>query len=104
MSSQFNPSTNLISGWTVVCDARKGNEMGIGHLVLVDQERDYTLWWTSDDPTIVMSYPSKALAEHACLKFRHNNPRVLTVEAAMQLLAHQNRNVAMRTLEKVGGE
>lgn len=104
MNSRFNPSTNLTNGWTVVCDARHGNGLGVGHVVLVDQEKDKSLWWTSDDPTIIMSYQRKPLADRACARFRHNNPRVVTVESAMQLLAHQNRNVAMRTLEKVGGE
>lgn len=100
-SSRHNPVMSLSRGWTVVCDARHGSGLGVGHVVLVDQKKENTLWWTSDDPTVIMAYQHKPMAERACARFHHNNPRVVTVESAVQLLAHQNRSVALRTLEKV---
>lgn len=101
MSTTRNPITSLSRGWAIVCDAQQGAGLGVSHLVLVDQFKDASMWWTSDDPTIAMCYRSRNVAVTAQRRFFHNNPRVVRYEEAVQLLAAQNHQIAMRTLERV---
>lgn len=103
MSSRHNPiyTPDAPPGWTIICDARQGASYGVTHLILVDQFLDSSQWWTSDDPTIAMCYRSRRVADQVCARFKRNNPRVIPYDEAMALLAHQNGQIAMRTLEKV---
>lgn len=102
-NTRHNPYANDYQppGWAIICDARQGASYGVSHLVLVDQFLDNSQWWTSDDPTIAMCYRSRRVAEETCVRFKRNNPRVVPYDDALALLAHQNRQIAMHTLEKV---
>lgn len=102
-NSRYNPrfTPDAPPGWAIICDARQGAGLGVSHLILVDQHLDSSTWWTSDDPTIAMCYRSRRVADEACARFKRNNPRVIGYDEAMALLAHQNRQIAMHTLEKV---
>jgi hypothetical protein len=95
-------SHDNLRGWSIICDARHGHNLGVGHLVLVDQQLDSSTWWTSDDPTIVMRYYLERVANRACERFIRSNARVVRYEVALELLMQQNQELVIRTLEREG--
>lgn len=78
--------------YSIICNATKGRELGIHYLALVDRSKSQEYWWTSDTPEIVLAYKRLALAEKACKRFRHNNPRIVEYRDAVAIILKQQRN------------
>ena len=63
--------------YAIICDAHKGGKLGIEILALVDRAKTKSLWWTSDDTSLILNYLSLDAANFACNRLRLNNPRVV---------------------------
>ena len=75
--------------FAVICNARRGRELGIEVLALVDRKKSRSRWWTSDNPSIAICYPSRAAAQFAARRLRKNSPRVVSFEIASRQLTAQ---------------
>jgi hypothetical protein len=82
-----------MSGFAIICDARKGHGLGIDILVLVDRGKCRSQWWTSDDPTIALDYTKKSAAQFAARRLKRNHARVVPFEHAVQALRDQAREI-----------
>lgn len=79
--------------YAILCDARAGGELGIDALGLVDRSKTRDLWWTSDDPGLLLIYRNRSAAEHACRRLRMNSPRVVPAAEAVRLLQEQRNEI-----------
>lgn len=79
--------------YCIICDARSGYDLGISHLALVDRRRCKKSFWTSDDWTKVMVFPSKHQAETALRGYRFNNPQVVSRKEAIDILNEQANEI-----------
>ena len=73
----------------VICDARKGRDLGVNYLALVDRGRSKALWWTSDNARIAISYSSREAAEFAASRLKMNRARVVPFHEVRRLLSAQ---------------
>lgn len=76
-------------GFAIVCDARKGFSLGVHTLGLVDRKIEKHLWWTSDEPDLLMHFPTRGEARQALKRLRHNNPRIIPHDRACQVIHSQ---------------
>lgn len=80
-------------GYVIVQDARKGESYGIQQLFLVDRKKSKRLWWTSDNPSIVLVYEKKEAADFAASRLRMNNARVISDNMAFANLDSQQNAI-----------
>lgn len=80
--------------YAIICDARKGHNLGIDILALVDRAKSRRYWWTSDNPHIMINYRSKRAAQFACKRLRRNNARIVDYSFAVKCVAAQNKNIS----------
>lgn len=78
-----------MSGFAVICDARAGERLGIGILVLVDRAKTKARWWTSDDASIAIRYEKADAAKFAAKRLRFNGARVVDFAGAAKALREQ---------------
>jgi len=79
--------------YAIVCDARKGKDLGITHLALVDRSRFRQFWWTSDGIDFIKTFNNKEEAQKVCNKYKYNNPRVVDYKEVVELLKSQNEEI-----------
>ncbi len=79
----------------IICNARKGESLGIGVLALVDRSKSKRRWWTSDEAGIALQYRSLEAARFACRRLRRNEPRVVPFADVVSLLRKQSREIEM---------
>lgn len=79
----------------IICNARKGESLGIGVLALVDRSKSKRRWWTSDEPGIALQYGSLGAARFACRRLTRNEPRVVPFSEVVRLLREQAREIEM---------
>ncbi len=79
--------------YAIICDARKGESLGIEVLALVDRSKSKRLWWTSDDAGIAIQYIKLDAARFACKRLRRNNARVVPFADAKRMLHGQSNEI-----------
>lgn len=89
-----------MKGWSIVCDARRGQDLGIRILALVDRRVQAARWWTSDERAAVAVWRDREVAEKICSRFVKNNCRVVRAEDAVSVIAEQSERIE----EKVTAE
>jgi len=75
--------------YAIICDARKGAELGIDTLALTDRTKAHGDFWTSDDVRLVMRFFNPTVAAKIAGRLRHNNPRVVEYEVARKVIEGQ---------------
>ena len=75
--------------YAIICDARKGEKLGISHLALVDRTKRKDLWWVSDSPASVMDFKKYDVAVKQLKRLKYNRARIVHVEKAKEILAGQ---------------
>lgn len=79
--------------FAIVCEARMGEDLGITHLALVDRKICKSLWWTSDDPSIILDYQKESAADFACKRLRKNYAVVVPFHEAYAIIDDQRKNI-----------
>lgn len=82
--------------YTIVCDAKRGKELGISILALVDRSKVNDMWWTSDQPNLILFYHNKSAANFAMSRIQHRdwcpevgNFRIVPLNKAKQIIQDQ---------------
>jgi hypothetical protein len=76
--------------YAIICNARKGENMGIDVLALVDRAKSKQFWWTSDHASLILNYLSRDAAEYCVKRLKKNNARIVAYESAVKLISRQN--------------
>lgn len=79
--------------YAIICDARKGQNLGVEILALVDRSKSRKYWWTSDAPCIAINYRSLSAATFACNRLCKNNARIVDHSKAVEMLNQQARMI-----------
>ena len=79
--------------YSIICNARKGNDLGISKLGLVDRSKSKSYWWTSDNPNLLMKFEKKEAALFSCKRLRKNNPVVVNSDIAIRIINEQAINL-----------
>lgn len=79
--------------YAIICDARKGHNMGVKTLVLVDRSVSKKSWWTSDGHCPILVYRKKSAADFCARRLRKNNARVTSESHARQILRQQSAEI-----------
>jgi hypothetical protein len=77
----------------IICDARKGENLGIDTLALVDRGKTREFWWTSDRPELILGYRKESAAKFALSRLKLNNPRIVPLEEAERIIGGQRRAI-----------
>jgi len=80
--------------YAVICDARTGKGAGISVLALVDRGKSRSMWWTSDDPRIVLNFHSLEAARATSRRLYYNRTRVVPYEDAINAIEEQANEIA----------
>ena len=79
--------------YSIICDAQTGESFGIEKLALVDRDKSRDIWWTSDNPDLILSYRKKSSAEFACRRLNYNNPTVVSLKEAQEIIETQRKDI-----------
>jgi len=75
--------------FAIICNARKGHNMGVRILGLVDRKISKRLWWTSDNPGLLVVYRKRSAADFCANRLKKNGARVVDADMAMERLRDQ---------------
>jgi hypothetical protein len=83
--------TEEIEGWAIVQAAPSTSRLKEDKvfLALVDRTKDQTLWWTADDPELVMQFHKKHAAEHSANRLK--KAVVVTYDQALGYITEQHK-------------
>ena len=76
-------------GYAIICKARKGRELGIEYLALVDRNKTRHIWWTSDNPELIMKFNKESVARVQASKLARNEPEVIAYTQACRYITEQ---------------
>lgn len=79
--------------YAIICNARKGYDLGITCLALVDRRKTRSTWWTSDSPGLILEYKKRSAAEYACKRLKKNGPIVVPYSDAVRFVSDQNNEI-----------
>jgi hypothetical protein len=79
--------------FAIVCEARKGQKLGITHLALVDRRKCKTEWWTSDKTSLIMKFATEAQAKVQLRRLKHNCPQILPYSVALEWISEQANEI-----------
>lgn len=79
--------------FAIIQNARVGKRLGIAFLGLVDRAKTKRLWWTSDDPSLLMRFDHKGAAVNAAKRLRRNNAQAVPYSHAVRVLREQSANI-----------
>ena len=79
--------------YAIICDARKGKNLGIEILAYADRSLTKSMWWTSDSEWLVMAFRKRSAAVYSCSKLSRNNARVVSYEIAVSMIKEQSREI-----------
>ena len=79
----------MAEGYAIICDARRGQDLGIDILALVDRKLTNALWWTSDDSDLILNFKKRSTADHVIGSLKRNNPRVVSYAEAVKRIQEQ---------------
>lgn len=80
-------------GFSILCDARVGDSLGITRLALVDRSITTKFWWTSDCPGLILNYQKESAAKFVARRLKRNNPRVVDYEFAKRVISEQRERI-----------
>lgn len=86
--------------YCIVCNARKGKTMGVRILGLVDRAKTKQLWWTSDNPSLLIKYKCREAAVYAASRLKFNKALVVSADYAVQHLNAQSKLIAEAEQER----
>ena len=75
--------------YAIICNARnkKGIEnYNIQKLALVDRRKTKSLFWTSDDSTLIMKFNTLNGAKIALSKLKYNSPKIVEFSEAARII------------------
>lgn len=87
--------------FSIICDAREGQSLGIYHLALVDRSSGVREWWTSDKPHGIMRFMKRSAAEYSLSRFKFNNPRIVSYAEAVTLIEGQRDSIRAEEQERM---
>jgi hypothetical protein len=90
-----------MSGFSIICDARHGEAYAVEVLALVDRTKEKEIWWTSDDPTIILKYNSYRTVQQTIRRLKFNNPRIVTYEEAVSIIQKQQQRILEQVLKNI---
>lgn len=79
--------------YAIICDARKGESLGIDTLAMVDRSKCQREFWTTDESHLVMRFFSKKVAAKVCARLQHNDPRVVEFSVALGVIQRQKNSI-----------
>lgn len=79
--------------YAIIKRAYKGRRLGISTLALVDRAKSKKLWWTSDNPHIILDYKSKDAALFAAGRLRFGEVKVVHFSDAVALILDQIKSI-----------
>jgi hypothetical protein len=82
-------------GWAILCTARRGRDIGIDKLALVDRSKSRRWWWTSDDSSLILNYRLKTAADFACRRLTRNATEVVSYVDAVRIIDSQDNDIIM---------
>ena len=85
--------------YCITSNARKGSGLGVQKLFLVDRTKSKRLWWTSDNPQIIIKYKSLAAAEYALSRLNFNSPKIISEKQAVSEILAQARKIDKSSIE-----
>lgn len=83
--------------YSIICDARAGESLGISILALVDRRLTKRQWWTSDNSSLILGYEKRGAAEFACRRLRRNHARIVSTADARRMIREQNNEIEHQT-------
>lgn len=85
----------------IVCTARKGEGLGIEVLGLVDRKKSKRLWWTSDNPSLLIRYKCREAAVYAASRLKFNKVMVTDATYAEHHLKRQAKLIVEAENERM---
>ena len=79
--------------YAIICDARRGAEMGIDTLAMTDRSKAHGDYWTSDDARLIMRFRNPVTARKVAERLRHNVPRVVEYAYALGIIERQKASI-----------
>ena len=79
--------------YAIVCDARRGQELGIDTLAMIDRSKTTKDFWTSNAPHLIMCFFNPRVAGKVASRLRHNNPRVVEYAFARRVIERQKDSI-----------
>jgi hypothetical protein len=89
--------------YAIISDSRKGQELGIEILALVDRRKTKKLWWISDDSRLIMNFKTKVSAQLACSRLKRNNARIVSYKNACKYIDRQEDSICHYEAEEFCG-
>lgn len=93
----------MLEEFAIICDAQKGQDLGIEILALVDRKFTGGRWWTSDEPGIILKFHKKSAAEYVLGCLEKNNPRIIDYKEAWELIDEQRDRINEASTENEVG-
>ena len=81
--------------YSIICEARKGHDLGISHIALVDRSKTKDTWWTSDNSHLIMCFKKRSAAEFSLRKIKRNNPKIVSFDEAKDIIDEQRDIIDM---------
>lgn len=83
----------MSSKYCVICEAQKGEKIGVEVLFLVDRSLEKKLFWTSDRPGVIKRFKTEEAALQAVKKLKFNSPEVVLENDALLLMEEQEERL-----------
>lgn len=81
--------------YAILCDARKGQRLGIETLALVDRSLSKSIWWTSDRVDLILNYRKLDAANFAVKRLKMNRARVVSYDFAERVIRGQAESIQL---------
>lgn len=79
--------------YAIMSIARKGQDLDIEYLALVDRRKTKKLWWTSDNTDLIMSFQRRSAAEEVLSNLKYNNPHIVRSAVAHAIIEDQCKRI-----------
>lgn len=80
-------------GFAIITDARRGRDLGIEILALIDRKKTTEFYWTGDKASKIMHYRTEEAALDRCAKLKKGNPRVVPFKHAKWTIRTQSEKL-----------
>ena len=86
---------NANDAFAIICNARDDDgqeKYNINYLALVDRRKNKSLFWTSDDSSLIMRFNNKSAAEKVVARLKYNSPKIVSYKQAVGIVNENNYN------------
>lgn len=80
--------------YAIICDIPTPSFEGVDTQILVDRDKIKDVWWTYNIAEWIYKIPSFKQAEYMLKRFTRNNPRIVSIETAIEIAERQNKLTA----------